>query len=250
MPRGRCHFALLLALQKKLAAELPAVAELTATYMPDFLAGSVAPDAMRALGKMGKWGSHFYVEERPDTWGKAVSGMFLAHQDLSDVSRLPLPDQVLVMGYLSHLTADEAFRDEVTVHVHGIENWRPIIHGLWSLVDELDISHPNLARDIDRFKRKTNIGFISCDLVGAFLKKSRGWARYSDPLSHERVFLDMIGKPLSDGDIQQRLEANRKLAAPFLTADRLQAFVDLAVLRAFDEVRRFVSNQYAQKAKP
>ena len=54
MPRGRCHFALLLKLQARLAHELPELGALTAQYLPDFLGGSTAPDAMRFAGQFGQ----------------------------------------------------------------------------------------------------------------------------------------------------------------------------------------------------
>ena len=76
MPRGRCHFALVLGLQEQLERDLPEIGALTGRYLPELVAGSMAPDAMRLLGKMGKYGSHFYAEERRETWGKSVSGMF------------------------------------------------------------------------------------------------------------------------------------------------------------------------------
>lgn len=246
MPRGRCHFSLLLTLQKRLEAELPDVGRMTAQYLPDFLAGAIAPDAMRSLGRLGKLGSHFYAEEKRETWGKSVSGMFEAHPDLGDVASLPKRDQVLIMGYLSHLTADEAFRDEVTIHVHGIDNWRPIIHGLWSLVDELDIAHGNLATEIDRFQNQGQVGFISCDLVGQFLRRSRGWALHSDPVAHERVFLNMIEKPLSDEDIQKRLDLIRPQALPFFSEGRQYAFVTSAVDRAFEAIQMYAAHGYAR----
>jgi len=244
MPRGRCHFALLLALQKRLKADLPDVGALTERHFSDFLAGSMAPDAMRSLGKMGKFRSHFYDEDRRETWGQAVSGLFDAYPDLAVPERLSASDQVLVMGYVSHLTADEAFRDVVTVRVHGTENWRPIIHGLWSLVDELEIAHPDLAGEIDRFDRDGRIAFIDCDIVRAFLRRSRGWALHSDPLENERVFLAMIEKTLPEGDLKDRLFENRHMAMPFLSADRLRNFVDVAVSRAFDDIARYAAGHY------
>ena len=53
MPRGRCHFALVLGLQELLERDLPEVGALNRRYLPELVAGSMAPDAMRLLGKMG-----------------------------------------------------------------------------------------------------------------------------------------------------------------------------------------------------
>ena len=128
MPRGRCHFALLYEFHEALRRERPEVAELADKHLPEFLAGSAAPDGMRYVGRMGKWATHFYAEENKESWGKAVEGMFRAHPDLGDPTKLDSGDLALVLGYISHLTVDESFRDVVTSHVHGTEVWRPITH--------------------------------------------------------------------------------------------------------------------------
>ena len=247
MPRGRCHFALLLELQARLVHEVPELGALTARYLPEFLAGSMAPDAMRSLGNLGKYGSHFYTEDRPETWGKSVSGMFEAHPELADSQTLSAPDRVLLMGYISHLTADEAFRDEVTIRVHGIEDWRPIIGGLWSYVDELPIDHSNLSRVLDRFAGCGNVGFIDRKTTGRFLRRARDWAKSADPLVHERVFLEMTGQAMPDADVKKRLAENRARAEAFFDARVKSRFVAEALARAHDEIEKFVTRAYVKK---
>ena len=247
MPRGRCHFALLLKLQARLAHELPELGALTAQYLPDFLGGSTAPDAMRSLGSLGKYGSHFYTEDRRETWGKSVSGMFETHPDLADYQTLAVPDRALLMGYISHLTADEAFRDVVTIRVHGIEDWRPIICGLWSYVDELPIDHPNLGGVLDRFDGRGQVGFIDRKTAALFLSRARGWAESADPFVHERVFLEMTGQAMSDADVKKRLAENRALAETFFDARVKSRFVAEALARAHDEIEKFVNRAYVKK---
>ena len=249
MPRGRCHFALLLALQTRLEADLPETGKMTARYFPDFLAGSLAPDAMRSLGRMGKLRTHFYEEGRRETWGQSVSGLFGAHADLADPDALCASDCVMIMGYISHLTADEAFRDMVTVHVHGIDSWRPIIRGLWSLIDELDISHPDLGGVIDQFQRQGSVGFIDCDILRTFLTRARDWAISDDPWLHERVFLKMIGSDFVEAEARAQLEANRTQASVFLDGKRREAFVAESVGRAYADISRFVSGGFTAGGK-
>ncbi len=245
MPRGRCHFALLLRLQEHLAHELPDIGAFTARYLPDFLAGSLAPDAMRLQGHLGKYGSHFYTEDRRETWGKSVSGMFETHPNLGDYEHLNAPDRVLLMGYIAHLTADEAFRDEVTIRVHGIENWRPIIHGLWSYVDELPIEHPDLVGVLDNFEGCGKVGFIDRETASLFLRRARGWAASEAPLVHEQVFLKMTGQTLSDREVKKRLAENRRRAEAFFDEHIKSRFVDEAIARARDEIEKFVRGIYA-----
>ncbi len=246
MPRGRCHFAMLLALQYRLHEDLPVVGELANRHFSDFLAGSLAPDAMRSMGKMGKYRSHFYAEDQRDTWGKSVSGMFEAHPNLSNPAHLSEQNCAFIMGYLSHLTTDEAFRDAVTIHVHGAENWRPIIRGLWSLVDELPVDHPNLGQEIDGFDRSGLLGFIDFDICRQFLHRARGWAVETDPWKHEQVFLEMIGKDVVKKDAHTIFIENRSLATPFLSEERRACFVADAVERGFDEIKKFMSGIYVR----
>jgi hypothetical protein len=248
MPRGRCHFALLLALLDRLDEDLPVVGELAHRHFSDFLAGSLAPDAMRSVGKLGKFRSHFYSEDQADTWGKSVSGMFETHPNLANYELMSGQDRAFLMGYMSHLTTDEAFRDEVTIHVHGTEDWRPIIHGLWSHVDELPIAHPDLGREIDRFKRSDQIGFIDCDIARIFLQRARGWAVETDPWMHELVFLEMIQRVVPEDEARVKFSENRRLAGPFLSDERREGFVVEAVQRGFGEVVKFTDGIYARLA--
>ncbi|MCY3871405.1 MAG: zinc dependent phospholipase C family protein [Gemmatimonadetes bacterium] len=245
MPRGRCHFALVLELQVQLERDLPEVGALNRQYLPDLVAGSMAPDAMRLLGKMGKYGSHFYTEEQRETWGKSVSGMFEAHPNLADYQNMDPRDRVLLMGYIAHLTTDEAFRDEVTIHVHGIEDWRPIIYGLWSYVDELPINYPGVAEVLDRFEGRGEVGFIDREIVSQFVRRARGWAESADPVVLERIFLKMIGRPPSD-DLEKHLAENRGRADAFFDENIKARFVDEAIVRGRDEIEKFVSGVYSR----
>lgn len=246
MPRGRCHFALLLMLQEELDRCVPHVGALTQEHFPDFLAGSLAPDAMRSLGKMGKLRSHFYEEGQRETWGKSVVGMFETHPVLADPNALPERDIAFLLGYISHLTTDEAFRDQVTIHVHGIEDWRPIIRGLWSFVDELPVSRDDLGEQIDQFERKDNLGFIDYDISRTFLKRARGWAEGNDSWEHELVFLHMIGREVVPED-KLKFARNRSMAEPFLSNERRTAFVEDAVLRGSIAVREFMNGSFCRK---
>ena len=245
MPRGRCHFALVLELQEQLERDLPEVGALSGRYLPELVAGSMAPDAMRLLGKMGKYRSHFYEEDRRETWGKSVSGMFEAHPNLADYQNLDPRDRVLLMGYIAHLTTDEAFRDEVTIHVHGVEDWRPIIYGLWSYVDELPIVYPGVAGVLDRFEGRGEVGFIDREIVSRFVMRARGWAENADPVVLERIFLKMIGRPPSD-DFEKRLAENRGRADAFFNENIKARFVGEAIVRGRDEIEKFVSGAYSR----
>jgi hypothetical protein len=244
MPRGRCHFALLHKFHEVLRKERPEAAELADRHLPDFLAGSGSPDGMRYIGRMGKLATHFYVENRKDTWGKAVSGMFNTHPDLADPGKLPDRDLAIVLGYISHLTVDEAFRDTVTSHVHGIENWRPIIQGLWSLVDELDVGYSRLVSELDEFRRDDCVGFIDCKMVREYLELVRPWNAEKDSWKIEKVFLKLVESDVPLDIAKQNWLRNRDRARPFLDDSRKSEFVERAVSLSLTESLHYLDGYY------
>ena len=149
------------------------------------------------------------------------------------------------MGYIAHLTTDEAFRDEVTIYVHGVEDWRPIIYGLWSYVDELPIVYPGVAGVLDQFDGRGEVGFIDRKTVSRFVRRARGWAENADPVVLEQIFLKMIGRPPSD-DMEKHLAENRRRADAFFDENIKACFVDEAIARGRDEIEKFVTGAYSR----
>lgn len=245
MPRSRCHFALLSALHKRLRVEQPKAAALADRYLSDFVAGSTAPDGLRYVGEAGKLATHFYTDEQEETWGQAVARMFRAHPDLADPDRLRERDLALVLGYISHLTVDEAFRDVVTSQLHGMADWRPVVQGLWSMVDELPVGYSDVADAIDRFSRKDRVGFIDCGMVGEFLTLIRPWATEEDPWRLERIFLTLTRSRAPLEEARQRWEANRQRAAAFMDDARRERFVGEALRMGAEEMARYLESGYS-----
>lgn len=247
MPRGRCHFALLAALHDRFRSECPQAAVLADAYTPDMLAGACAPDGLRFVGKQGKFDTHFYTDGRRETWGRSVAGLFAAHPDLADPDRLSDGDVAVMIGYICHLTTDEAFRDEVTVHVYGVENWRPVIMGLWSMVDEFSIDNTTYQSEIHRFGRRDNIGFIDCGVVGRYLDMVKPWAIEEDPWEVERIFLRLRRCELREDEARRAWEDNLRLAAPFLDRKRRMRFYRSAVNSGMAETVRYLEGVYSPK---
>ena len=244
MPRGRCHFALLFRLVERFRSELPAAAVLARRSLPDLVAGCVAPDGLRFVGDAGKLGTHFYAEDRQELWGLAVAGLFRAHPELADPTPMEERDRALLVGYISHLTVDEAFRDTVTYQVHGIPDWRPIIQGLWSLVDEMPVGHPDLAGQIDRFRRHDRVGFIDCGHIRKYLDLTALWARQSDPWEVERLFLELTRQVGPEDEARERWQANRRRAGVYLDEERWDGFVAEALRRGLEETRKYLNGEY------
>ena len=244
MPRGRCHFALLSCLHDRLRTDLPDAADLADRHLPDFVAGSAAPDGLRYMAQLGKFATHFYTEDRWDTWGGAVSGLFETHPSLADPAGLSGRDSALLMGYISHLSVDEAFRDTVTNQLHGREVWRPIVRGLWSIVDELPVGYEDLAGAVDGFCRKGQAGFIDREILGQYLDRIREWVEVSDAWAVERLFLELTRSTLSDSDAREEWETNRGVARDYIDEARTGQFIDLATELGVRDIGRFLDGFY------
>ena len=247
MPRGRCHFALLSTLHGRLRETCPSAAEIADEHLPHLFAGSIAPDGLRYFAKLGKLGTHFYTEDRPETWGKAVSGMFEQHPDLSDPRELAHPDIALILGYISHLTVDEAFRDAVTYQTHVLgSEFRPTVRGLWAMVDRLPIDYEDPDVPISEFDRSDSIGFIQCQAVADFLDLARPWATAEDPWDIEGVFLRMVRWRGSDEEARKAWLEDLERARPLLDEARMDRFVDLALEYGDREISRYLAGGYAR----
>ncbi|MBE82653.1 zinc dependent phospholipase C family protein [bacterium] len=246
MPRSRCHFALLSKLHDALKVSLPDVAAVAGRELSAFCAGSVAPDALRYFSGLGKFGTHFYSEDRKETWGKAVSGMFEAHPDLSDPGSLSERNLAVVIGYISHLTVDEAFRDVVTYQVHGVEDWRPIIRGLWSHADEMDVGYRDLVDTVADYDGSWNVGFVDGQKVKAYLDLVAPWSDTADPWASEQGFMRLVNDKTPEVEAKVKWERNRQKAADFLDNARKEDFVKAALRLGVDEVQAYVNGGYSK----
>ncbi len=246
MPRSRCHFALLGQLHNALYDQLPDIAEVVDREAPSFYAGGIAPDALRYFSDLGKFGTHFYSESRRETWGHAVSGLFDTHPDLSDPAGLPESSLALLIGYISHLTVDEAFRDEVTIHVHGTDDWRPIINGLWSIVDEIPVEQEGLVDALAGYTGQSDVGFIIGSMVREFAELVAPWAETEDSWEAEKVFLELVGNRSPEDEAREVWAKNREKAAVFIHPDRTTRFIDTALRVGLEEVTAFVNGGYCK----
>ncbi len=244
MPRGRCHFALLHDLHERLRVCHPEAADLADRHLPDFVAGSAGPDGLRFLGRRGKFATHYYTEDRRETWGKAVQGLFGVNQDIADPGQLQDADIALVMGYISHLTVDEAFRDIVTSQLHGQQGWRPVVKGFWSLVDELPVGYTRLADELARFSRTGCVGPIDRAILGQYLDRIRDWAIWSESWQVELLFLELTQNALPLEAARKEWGSNRQRAMGFLDERRMRRFVDRASELGTREVIRFLDGDY------
>ena len=233
-------------MHEALRTTIPDVAELADRELPSFLAGCVAPDALRYFSDLGKFGTHFYKEDRKETWGRSVSGMFDAHPDLSDPGSLREREVAVILGYISHLTVDESFRDVVTRQVHGTEDWRPVIKGLWSLVDEIELTLDDLPSHLSEYAGDEDIGFVEGKMVREFLDLVGPWAQTSDPWESEKVFLKLVHDTRPEDEARAIWLENRERALPYLDESRFETFIDKAIETGLEEVQAYVNGGYCK----
>ena len=179
-------------------------------------------------------------------WGRSVSGLFDSHPDLSDPGGLEESDLALLIGYISHLTVDEAFRDEITIHVHGTDDWRPIIHGLWSMMDEIPVEQEGLVRALEGYAGTTNVGFVDGGMVRDFVELVGPWAETEDQWEAEKVFLKLVKDRSPEDEARERWATNRERAAIYTRPDRTDRFIETAMRVGLEEVTAFVNGGYCK----
>jgi len=213
-------------------------------HLPEFLGGAVAPDGLRFGTALGKRATHFYVEDEPGTWGRAVAGLFCSHPGLSEPSALPRADRAFMMGYVAHLATDEAFRDVVTSRVHGTADWRPVVQGLWSLADELPVHYASPVSTLDQFGRIGCVGFVDRAAVWRFICAIRPWVAETDPLTIELAFLEMTRRRVPPKDAQRELAEKRELASAVMDSECRARFVSMAVRLQREAIEGYLSGAY------
>jgi hypothetical protein len=249
MPRAICHLSLFFKLQDQLQVERPAIAALIDQHLAATLAGLVAPDALRIFGRLDKFATHFYLDRDPVTWGRSVEMMCRTRPEISDPQTLSPPEQAFVLGYISHLTVDEAFRETVTVQLSGNPRWREIVAGLWSLADELPVDRPGLVEtlqhisqpDIPKLTDPVPVQRLLA-ITAAVVACPSTWER---ELLQRRHFGNRFG--LKDG--QANWEQLKQMSLGFFAGDRRQTFVETALRLGLQEVDNYWNSHYANSAR-
>ncbi|MFQ5855376.1 MAG: hypothetical protein ACE5LU_07025 [Anaerolineae bacterium] len=250
MPRAICHLSLLFSLQESLRAQRPAMAVLMERHLAATLAGLAAPDALRIFAGYDKFSTHFYHDRDPATWRRAVETMCRMRPEVSDPRCLSAHEQAFVLGYISHLTVDEAFRETVTCQLSGNPRWQEIVPGLWSLADELSIDRPHtwagtgLAEILKRISQWDIPSLVEPEpvqrmllVVAEAVNCHSSWER---ELLHRRHF----GNRFDVKDSQADWERRRRMAAGFFDAVHRQAFVEEAMALGLQESCRYWDGRY------
>jgi hypothetical protein len=150
MPRGRCHWALLVRTREALREALPAAYDVARRQRADYFAGGIAPDALRLFAGADKLSSHFYDDQRPETWAQIVQTIRAVHPSVADPGRLSEPTQAWMLGYLTHLLTDVAYWRHVVTKLPSFPEHMAVHHGAWILADRAGAEIPRAERTLDR----------------------------------------------------------------------------------------------------
>jgi hypothetical protein len=141
---------LLVRTREALQDALPAAYQVIRRQRADFFTGGIAPDALRLFGGADKLSSHFYDDQRPETWLRIVDEIRTAHPSVAVPAELSEPAQAWMFGYLAHLFTDVAYWRYVVTKLPPFPEHMAVHHGAWILVDRIGAEVPRAERDVDR----------------------------------------------------------------------------------------------------
>jgi hypothetical protein len=147
MPRVRSHWAVLGQVRRTLAREAPVLAAHLDGHRPELYAGAVAPDALRLFAGRDKHSSHFYDDQRPDTWDSVLDTLTAEHPAVADAAALTPPQRAWMAGYLAHIATDVAYWRHVLSRLPPFPEHAAVHHGAWMLADALPLPHDERRLD-------------------------------------------------------------------------------------------------------
>jgi hypothetical protein len=139
MPRARCHWALLARTRDALAAELPEAHAIASVHRGEFFAGGLAPDALRLFAGRDKLSTHFYDDQRSETWDGVVTTICAAHPEVRRARQLAPTVVAWMLGYLTHVLTDVAYWRHVVTHLPPFPAHIGVHHGAWLLADQVSL---------------------------------------------------------------------------------------------------------------
>ena len=248
MPRARCHWALLVRTRDALKDVLPEAHALASEHRADFLAGGLAPDALRLFAGRDKLSSHFYDDQRQETWDRVVDAMRQAQPAVADPARLPAPAQAWLAGYLTHVLTDVAYWRHVISKLPPFPAHTGVHHGAWLLADDLTIPAAERALDLEAVRYEAAPPWVEAAAVRQMLGRVTGrilapdgmWAvelayARSRPDLRDRADEDVLAERLPEW------EANLAEARAALPAGVWAAFQEAAVAGSVQAIAAYLN---------
>ena len=211
MPRARCHWLLLVQTGEALQAARPVAFEVVSTHRGEFFAGGVAPDALRLFGGHDKPSTHFYDDQRRDTWGHVVATLCAAHPSMADPRRHERATHAWMLGYLTHVMTDIAYWRHVLALLPPFPEQAAAHYGAWMVADQVLIPLEEQRLDVAALRFDAAPPWVAAEPVRRMLDRlTGGILAATDPTAVELAY--WRNRPESQGQTDAQLLAERGAA--------------------------------------
>jgi hypothetical protein len=252
VPRVRSHWAILGQVSRALAESDPPLSALIERRRPDFYAGGVAPDALRLFAGRDKHSSHFYDDQRPDTWDLVLETLCAAHPAVADPTPFSEAQRAWLAGYLAHVLTDIAYWRVVLSRLPPFPEHASVHHGAWMLADSLPLPDHERTLDVAAVDFAAAPSWVDAPAVRRLLARMTGRLLVPDgAIATELAYVR--GRPDSEGRSDDDLlrehgpawDESLALARPLLPPQVWQDFQRAAVESSAALLRRYLGTASA-----
>ena len=157
--------------RRELLADPPPVGAVLSAHRSEYFAGGVAPDALRLFAGADKPSTHFYDDQRRETWDarSIIRRIAAEHPSVADPARLSPAAQAWLAGYLAHIAADVAYWENVLPHLPPFPERSDAHHGAWLIADDCTLSGDDRSLDPDAVDYSAAPPWVAVDAVKRML---------------------------------------------------------------------------------
>jgi hypothetical protein len=257
MPRLRCHWGILARVAAELQARGGEAGDLIRRHRGEYYAGGVAPDALRIFSGRDKPSTHFYDDQRPETWDSIPAAIAAAYPEIAEPASLRPATRAWMIGYLTHVLTDVAYWRNVLRHLPPFPEQAEAHLGAWLLADSQPIPSDERQVDLAAIDFTAAPSWIDPDAVRRMLDRLTGRVLVPDgmwpvELAYVRGRTESAGT--SDADLlKEHLPAWENAlarASDVLPAGVWDGFVDHAVQGALSAVETYLSRRESDSRVP
>ena len=216
-------------------------------HRDEFFAGGVAPDALRLFAGADKLSTHFYDDQRRETWDAVISTVSSLHPSVADPSRLSGAAQAWMAGYLAHIAADLAYWEHVLPHLPPFPERSEAHHGAWLIADDCALDQDDRALDPERIDYAAAPPWVEVEAVKRMLIRLQTRilvdGMWPVELAYFRARPEAEGRQDDDllAEFQPAWESNLAQAREMIPLEAWDTFRSAAVRRACAIVRAYLS---------
>ncbi|HET7770198.1 MAG TPA: zinc dependent phospholipase C family protein [Chloroflexota bacterium] len=249
MPRLRCHWALLSEARRALLGDPPPIGTALGWHRAEYFAGGVAPDALRLFAGADKPSTHFYDDQRRETWDarSVIRRIATTHPQVADPTVLDAPAQAWLAGYLAHIAADVAYWEHVLPHLPPFPERSEAHHGAWLIADDCALDAGDRTLDPEAVDYAAAPPWVDAHVVKRMLTRLQSRilvdGMWPVELAYFRARPEAEGRSDDEllADLQSAWESNLAQAREMIPAAAWDAFRAAAVRRASEVVRAYLA---------